>query len=694
MASRSNNQSAARSGIGSGSSAADDSEENQYTNPKYPLWVHVTRYTSVSESGRGGNARFKCHFCDGDFPGSYSRVRAHLLKTTGSGVKICSKVPYSVHEQLCKEDREANAAIVNSAPKNQLVKLPPYENSSSAPSTKKRKAKQTNIADSFTAEERHIADSHIARMFFTGALPFNLARNPEYLASYSYVANTKLGGYVPPSYDALRTTLLQKEKLHVEHMLEPIKATWPFKGVSIATDGWSDPQRRPILNFIAMTEGGPMFLKAINTEGEVKSKEYIFDRLKEVIEEVGSKNVVQVITDNASNCKSAGLKIEGHYKNIFWTPCVVHTLNLAMKDICDPKNSVGDNAELTWIKEAGEDAFYIKNYIMNHGMRLSMFNVFSKLKFLAIAETRFASLHIMLKRLMLIKSSLEKMVLSDEWNNYKEDDLEKAATVKQMILNEVWWGKIKFILSFTEPIYSMIRAADTDKSCLHLIYEMWDTMIEKVKVAIYRGERKEHWEESPFHDVVHDILIARWTKSYTPLHCMAHSVNPKYYTSSWIEEVSGRVSLHNDTEITENRNKFFKKFFTNPDDMRRVKQQFADFSLCMNAFEDPEAIEDRAHFDPKQWWGTYGAHTPELRDIALKLLGQPASSSCCERNWVSAWITVICPPSRRCQSLKGCLRSVRSRCCLAEGMETSSSPRTWMTCFLNGQTTWMSPSPR
>jgi hypothetical protein len=138
-------------------------------NAKYPLWAHASKL-SIDGTGRGGNTRFKFHFCDKDFPGSYSRVRAHLLKTTGSGVKICSKVPYSVHEQLCKEDREANAAIVNSAPKNQLVKLPPYENSSSAPSTKKRKAKQTNIADSFTAEERHIADSHIARMFFTGGL--------------------------------------------------------------------------------------------------------------------------------------------------------------------------------------------------------------------------------------------------------------------------------------------------------------------------------------------------------------------------------------------------------------------------------------------------------------------------------------------------------------------------------------------
>lgn len=157
----------------------------------------------------------------------------------------------------------------------------------------------------------------------------------------------------------------------------------------------------------------------------------LFDRLKEVIEEVGSKNVVQVITDNASNCKYVGLRIETHYKNVFWTPCVVHTLNLAMKDICDPKNFVGENTEFKWIKEAGDDAFYIKNCIMNHNMRLSMFNVFRKHKFLAIAETRFACLHIMLKRFMLIKSCLEKMVLSDEWHNYKEGDLEKAASVKK-----------------------------------------------------------------------------------------------------------------------------------------------------------------------------------------------------------------------------------------------------------------------
>lgn len=54
--------------------------------------------------------------------------------------------------------------------------------------------------------------------------------------------------------------------------------------------------------------------------------------LLKAIEEVGPSNVLQVITDNASNCKAAGKEIEKVYKQISWSPCVVHTLNLIFKD--------------------------------------------------------------------------------------------------------------------------------------------------------------------------------------------------------------------------------------------------------------------------------------------------------------------------------------------------------------------------
>ena len=46
---------------------------------------------------------------------------------------------------------------------------------------------------------------------------------------------------VPPRYNALRTTLLQKEIAHVERLLKPIKDYWLENGVSIVSDGWSDP---------------------------------------------------------------------------------------------------------------------------------------------------------------------------------------------------------------------------------------------------------------------------------------------------------------------------------------------------------------------------------------------------------------------------------------------------------------------
>ncbi|GKG38381.1 hypothetical protein Tco_0460093, partial [Tanacetum coccineum] len=78
-----------------------------------------------------------------------------------------------------------------------------------------------------------------------------------------------------------------------------------------------------------------------------------------------------------------------------------------------------------------------------------------------------------------------------------------------------------YILNFTAPIYDMVRACDTDRPCLHLVYEMWDSMVEKVKVEIYKHEGK-----SP----VYDILVARWTKSSTPLHCLARSLNPRFYS--------------------------------------------------------------------------------------------------------------------------------------------------------------------
>ncbi|XP_021775239.1 uncharacterized protein LOC110739094 [Chenopodium quinoa] len=291
----------------------------------------------------------------------------------GKGIQTCNKVKIDDLAKLRSLHRESE-----DYKKSLLPKVPPFSNEpiSSHTSTeatsmrlgsfdnvKKRKSKNT-ISDAFNVKSRDHLDSEIARMFYTGGLPFNLARNPYYVSSYTMAANSNLSGYKPPGYNKLKTTLLCKETENVDRLLQPMKATWKTKGVSIISDGWSDPQRRPLINIMIASETGPMFMKAIDCSGEIKDKDFIATLLSEVIDEIGDQNVVQIITDNASNCKAAGELVEGRYPHIYWTPCVVHTLNLAMKSICAAKNVLNNFEvyyECHWITEVHADALFIKN---------------------------------------------------------------------------------------------------------------------------------------------------------------------------------------------------------------------------------------------------------------------------------------------------------------------------------------------
>ncbi|KAJ1415271.1 hypothetical protein SESBI_18227 [Sesbania bispinosa] len=138
---------------------------------------------------------------------------------------------------------------------------------------------------------------------------------------------------------------------------------------------------------------------------------------------------------------------------------------------------------------------------MNHSMILAMFNHFVHLKLLAVGETRFASIIIMLIRMRTIKHGLQSMVISEQWSHYREDNVEKAASAKEIILNDCWWDQVDHVLNFTSPIYDMLLSCDTDEPSLHLIWEKWDSIIEKVKLAIYQHGGKELNEHSSFYEV-------------------------------------------------------------------------------------------------------------------------------------------------------------------------------------------------
>lgn len=107
-----------------------------------------------------------------------------------------------------------------------------------------------------------------------------------------------------------------------------------------------------------------------------------------VIEDRGVDSCVQIITYNAPICKAAGMLVEVRYPQIFWTPCIVHSLNLALKSIA---------FDVTWMGSLINDARDICNFVQNHTNALTIYKEYTHLSLLKIVVTWFTSSFITLK---------------------------------------------------------------------------------------------------------------------------------------------------------------------------------------------------------------------------------------------------------------------------------------------------------
>ncbi|GLJ40313.1 hypothetical protein SUGI_0828630 [Cryptomeria japonica] len=84
--------------------------------------------------------------------------------------------------------------------------------------------------------EKQQVDDALADLFYTSAVPFNVARNPHFRNAIQNVAEFGKG-YTPPNSKAFKTTLLQRSKDRVTEKLVEVKASWKATGCTILSDG-------------------------------------------------------------------------------------------------------------------------------------------------------------------------------------------------------------------------------------------------------------------------------------------------------------------------------------------------------------------------------------------------------------------------------------------------------------------------
>ena len=127
---------------------------------------------------------------------------------------------------------------------------------------------------------------------------------------------------------------------------------------------------------------GTTFISSKKSLDVAHTAEHIYEYVRTGIEQVAAENVVQVVTDNASNNMAAAKFLKSKMPNIFWSSCATHTINLMLESI----------EKLPRYKKTIDSVKAFTIFIYAHHKTLSMIRSFTKqMDIVRPGVTRFAS---------------------------------------------------------------------------------------------------------------------------------------------------------------------------------------------------------------------------------------------------------------------------------------------------------------
>ena len=606
------------------------------------------------------SGKVKCKACTSEFANRKGRMLSHLgyagkNGTRDTGISLCSRLTSAIQalflrcdgvfprrSDLENIDGQTLAIVANTMPADRDFDRSTQEDSCTAPietvhsasginqnteSTSQqgtppcsmtRPRRQSQLIDGFEEAGRRNLNTLWANFFYSANIPFAVARSEVFKEAVKKTAEFKRP-YSPPSYGALRTKLLDQARADLEVKVHKRTEESIRKfGATLSMDGWSSVTNQPLLNVMLVSSAGEQFLGSVDTSGFEKTGEYLATVLDGFLQKVGPENVVQITADNATvNPKAVGI-VTKKYPHIFFQGCVAHALNLLLKDWRKEK----------WITTLVHEARMVLKFFRKRHMPLALFRTYEKeLSLLMPGETRFASNFIALERLMKVKGALKQCVNDPRWNTYVRtlsdrngNSRTKSRLVKKIIEGSEFWRTCKNFVQLVGPVVYGLRDVDAKTPCTGKVLQIM-RKIRKHMVALVNPPFRFNDEEVK---PLRAAFQARWKLVENDLMYAAALLNPYLLEDQ---------ELANDGYATTACKNVFKQI-CKPEEYHDVVKEFMAFrhkEFPFHNMADAQESKLSAH----AWWDFEGACAKLLAPIARRILGQPVSSSACERNWSS-----------------------------------------------------------
>ncbi|KAL5728128.1 hypothetical protein ACHQM5_001250 [Ranunculus cassubicifolius] len=570
--------------------------------------------------------KVRCNYCQREFSGGVYRMKFHLAQIKNKDIVPCTEVPNEVRDLIQNMLSAPKKLKIPKKPKIDLAAngTQPCSSASDGDNPNPGSSGQhgstcqallysppsptvQHIVDDTEKKKHDDADKKIALFFFHNSIPFSASKSMHYQEMFDAVAKCGVG-YEAPSYEKLRSSLLEKVKREVNDNHIKFREEWKSTGCTILADCWSDNRSTSLVVFSVTCPKGALFLKSVDISAHADDAHYLFELLDSVVVEVGVENVVQVVTDSAASYVYAGRLLMAKYTSIFWSPCASYCIDKILEDM----------GKQEWISEVLEDARTITRYIYGQSWVLNTMRKFTGGKELIRPKiTRSVTNFLSLRSIVFQENNLKHMFSHTEWLTSVHSRRPDAQAAKSLLNMEKFWRLAHEVVSVSEPLIKMLRIVDGDMPAIGYMYEG----IERAKIyikAYYKGFEGKYLP-------IWDIIDRRWNlQLQSSLHAAAAFLNPSvFYDQTYKIDLKMRNGFQ----------EAMVKMITKDDDKIEFTKEHPMYINSHGALGSEFAILGRTLNAPGDWWAAYGYEVPTLQQAAIRLLSQPCSSYWCKWNW-------------------------------------------------------------
>lgn len=596
-----------------------------------PGWAHGVMVD-------GERHKVKCKYCQKVIVGGgISRLKEHLAGIRGN-VAPCEEVPEAVHLQFKTlvgfkgfEKRRRHKGLDTG---NNILPAPCLDNGGGdydTGKTGKEKEVDTSIhlkkhkknpyqmtiiqsdeplnQSSFLKDIIDEADSAVSKFIYKAGIPLSVS-NSCYFQKMAEAIAAAGPGYVMPSYDILGGKLLKRNVNEAKQKCSALKKCWEISGCSVLVERWTDKMSRTVINFFVYSSKGSVFLKSFDSIDDTHTFESLLGLFDSVVEEVGSSNIINFITDTKPSYKAAGQALATKYGTFFWTACSAHCIDLMLEKIAD----------MDEVKGLLGKAKKITRFVYNNSSVVNLMRKRTGTRdIIQHGNNKNESIFLTLKSITSLREPLHQIFTNATEENSALSNQRAWVEVSEIMEDSHFWSLCDQTMRAIEPLLTVLSLLDCeDRPSSGYIYDG----MEKAKRSIISAFSNQESDYLPYLNVVDNV----WQEElYSPIHAAGYFLNPSiFYNSRFSNSKVIKKGLLDCIEVLE------------PDLCTQVKitSQLSFYEDAVGDFGRPVAVRGRESLAPGTWWSIYASDCPELQSLAIRILSQACSTCRSQTNWM------------------------------------------------------------